>query len=278
MMQSHIPNGDFAAALEKRVEVDPTEHGLGPLHRLASRVHPPAEETRQIMAKAPRSTWQRASIAVGVFLLGQLLGLLYVGAVKPARADTVFSVITALTWAGPVVAWFAFRRRKLGLRQIKGHPLNTLAVLSAGMPEPWIEVRVSDEDVMIFELGEEGKGKPPLELAAEEDLVVSFDSVYVRAKTGVTPQADASEPSSQASEAVECLHRALMAELSRSPDQLWELESVCSEDIDEALGGHLDKVSFVVKQGQRYSTDGLCEAVERAVNTLRNQYELTLGD
>ena len=277
-MQPHIPNGDFAAALDGLAAVDPTEHGLGPLHRLASRVYPPAEQTLQVMAKAPRSIWQRALIASGVFLLGQLLGLLYVDAVKPGRPDTMFSVIWVLTWAGPLVAWFAFRHRKLGPRQIKGHPMNTLAVMSAGMPEPWIEVRISDEDVVIVELGEEGKNKPPLELVADEDLVVSFDSVYVRARASATPQADASEAPSQASGALECLHRALMAELSRSPDQVWELESECSEDIDEALGGHLTKASFVIKQWQRYGTDALCEGVLRAVNTLRDQYDLTLGD
>lgn len=57
-----------------------------------------------------------------MFLIGQILGMLYVGLVKPGESDTVFSAITALTWLGPLIAWFVLRHRHLGQRQIHGYP------------------------------------------------------------------------------------------------------------------------------------------------------------
>ncbi len=255
------------------------EHGLWPVHPRASRHHPPAQESHLISLNAPRSRWQRATAALGVLLLGQALGMLYVGLVKPGEPDTVYSAITALTWLGPLVAWFALRHRHLGQRQIHGYPPRTLAVMSAGMTEPWIELVIPDDD-----LGHAGDdatvhpGSPPSpdELAVNEDLLVYFDGVYVRAKSAQSQSA----PASHASGAISLLQRAIATELGLASDQVLEMkeETTYSADIDPEIGAHIAHLSLAIKRGQAWDTDELCEGIIRAVNTLRTRYDLILGD
>lgn len=286
MTQTHIPNGDYASAIETLTVpqapslADPADHGLGPLHRLASRQYPPAEQTRQVMAKAPRSRWLRALAAIGVFVVGQVLGMLYVGIMKPSHADQVFAVITIVTWAGPLIAWFGLKHRKLGTCQIQGHPLHTLAELSAGMATPWIEVRMPEEDMWTF--GDEHDDSTPsprrLEVRAAEDLIVSFNRVYVRARAGTPPQGAVPGTPSHANRAIDCLHRALVAELHLTPDQIWEMASECSENINDELGGHVDHAAFVIQRAQHRDTDTLCEGLVRSVDVLRTHFDLTQGD
>lgn len=282
----NIRNGDYASALDKltarpNAAASPSpelisaphtnashpepndtlaqECGLGPLHPRASRHHQPAQESHLISLEAPRSPWQRAAAALGVFLIGQILGMLYVGLVKPSESDTVFSAITALTWLGPLIAWFVLRHRHLGQRQIHGYPPKTLAVMSAGMTEPWIEIVIPDDD-----------------LAVNEDLLVYFDGVYVRAKSAQSQSA----PASHASGAISLLQRAIATELGLASDQVLEMkeETTYSADIDPEIGAHIDHLSFVIKRGQAWDTDELCEGIIRAVNTLRTRYDLILGD
>ncbi|MFZ2298320.1 MAG: hypothetical protein WAV91_08665 [Aquabacterium sp.] len=253
------------------------EHGLGPVHPRASRHHPPAQESHLISLKAPRSRWQRATAALGVFLLGQALGMLYVGLVTPGEPDTVYSAITALTWLGPLVAWFALRHRHLGQRQIQGYPPKTLAAMSAGMAEPWIELVIPDDDLGYA--GDDASGHPaappsPYELAINEDLLVYFGGVYVRAKSALPA------PASHARGAISLLQRAMAAELGLASDQVLEMkeESTYSADIDPEIGAHIDHLSLAIKRGQAWDTDELCEGIIRAVNTLRVRYDLILGD
>lgn len=301
-----IRNGDYASALDKltarpdaaastspelisaqhtnpsHTEANDTlaqEHGLGPLNPRASRHHPPAQKSHLISLKAPRSRWQRAAAALGVFLLGQALGMLYVGLVKPGEPDTVYSAITALTWLGPLVAWFALRHRYLGQRQINGYPPKTLAVISAGMAEPWIEIVIPDDDLR--HAGDDASDHPdspssPYELAVNEDLLVYLDGVYVRAKSAHSQSA----PASHARGAISLLQRAMAAELGLASDQVLEMkeESTYSADIDPEIGAHIDHLSLAIKRGQAWDTDELCEGIIRAVNTLRTRYDLILGD
>lgn len=301
-----IRNGDYASALDKltarpdaaaspppelisaqdtnlsHTEANDTlaqEHGLGPLHPGASRHHPPAQESHLISLKAPRSRWQRAAAALGVFLLGQVLGMLYVGWLKLGVPDTVSSAITALTWLGPLVAWVALRHRNLGERQIHGYPPKTLAAMSAGMAEPWIELAIPDDD--FGHAGDDtsvhpGSPPSPYELAINEDLLVYFDGVYVRAKSTHSHSASASH----ASGAINLLQRAIATELGLASDQVLEMkeESTYSADIDPEIGAHIGHLSLAIKRGQAWDTDELCEGIIRAVNTLRTRYDLVLGD
>ena len=302
----HIPDGDYASALDKltarpNAAASPSpelisaphtnashpepndtlaqEYGLGPLHPRASRHHPPAQESHLVSLKAPRSRWQRAVAALGVFLIGQVLGMLYVGLVKPEEPDTVLSAITAITWLGPLIAWFVLRHRHLGQRQIHGYPPNTLAVMSAGMAEPWIELTIPDAD--LSHAGEAGSAHPGVlsssdDLASSDDLLVHFDSVYVRAQSTQAQPA----PTSHASGAVSLLQRAMATELGLASDQVLEMKeaSTYSADIAPDIGAHIDHLSLIIKRGQTHDTDKLCEGIIRAIDTLRTRYDLTLGD
>ena len=279
-----IRNGDYASALDKLTarpstaaspsperisaqHANPThpepngtlaqEYGLGPLHPRSSRHHPPAQETHLVSLTAPRSRWQRAAAALGIFVLGNLIGVLYMARAQPDHPSGIFTAITLLTWLGPLTAWFMLRHRKLGQRQVHGYPPQTLAVMSAGMVEPWIELVIPDD-----------------ELAINEDLLVYFDSVYVRAKSAQPA------PASHARGAISLLQRAIATELGLASDQVLEMkeETTYSADIDPEIGAHIDHLSLVIKRGQSRDTDELCEGIIWAVNTLRTRYDLTLGD
>ena len=279
-----IRNGDYASALDKLTarpgpaaspsperisaqHANPThpephdtlaqEYGLGPLHPRASRHHPPAQEVHLVSLTAPRSRWQRAAAALGIFVLGNLIGMLYMARAQPDHPSGIFTAITLLTWLGPLIAWFMLRHRKLGQRQIHGYPPQTLAVMSAGMAEPWIELVIPDD-----------------ELAINEDLRVYFDSVYVRAKSAQPA------PASQARGAISLLQRAIATELGLASDQVLEMkeETTYSADIDPEIGAHIAHLSLAIKRGQAWDTDELCEGILRAVNTLRTRYDLILGD
>ena len=279
-----IRNGDYASALDKLTvhpgpaaspsperisaqHANPThpephdtlaqEYDLGPLHPRASRLHPPAQETHLVSLTTPRSRWQRAAAALGIFVLGNLIGMLYMVRAQPDHPSGIFTAITLLTWLGPLIAWFMLRHRKLGQRQIHGYPPQTLAVMSAGMAEPWIELVIPDD-----------------ELAINEDLRVYFDSVYVRAKSAQPA------PASQARGAISLLQRAIATELGLASDQVLEMknESTYSADIDPEIGAHIAHLSLAIKRGQAWDTDELCEGILRAVNTLRTRYDLILGD
>lgn len=279
-----IRNGDYASALDKltvhpgpaaspspeRISAQhatPThpephdtlaqEYGLGPLHPRASRLHPPAQETHLVSLTTPRSRWQRAAAALGIFVLGNLIGMLYMARAQPDHPSGIFTAITLLTWLGPLIAWFMLRHRKLGQRQIHGYPPQTLAVMSAGMAEPWIELVIPDD-----------------ELTINEDLRVYFDSVYVRAKSAQPA------PASHARGAISLLQRAVATELGLASDQVLEMkeETTYSADIDPEIGAHIAHLSLAIKRGQTRDTDELCEGIVRAVNTLRTRYDLILGD
>ena len=279
------PSSTAAATTAAQVDVDPAEYGLGPLHRLASRQHPPVEQTMRVMAKVKRSRWLRTLAALGVFLLGQVLSLIYVGVANTGQPNKVFFAISVLTWAGPVVAWFALRHRKLGYRQIQGYPRLTLAEMSAGMHKPWIEVCIPEESAMVYdyETNPDNPNQPSrvFELQADEDVIVSFDLMHVRAKTQPPTPASAAEVFSPAQKAMECLTRAIAAELPRPPDQVFEMSPMLLEDDEREIddgGESLDPPQFLIKGGQKMNTDALCEGLIRAVNVLRNQYDLTLND
>ncbi len=303
----NIHNGDYASAIDKLTTratttspsspitaeanglntpssdtPDPLarEYDLGPLHPRASRQYPPALQQVHVPLRTPRSRWRRAAAAIGVFLLGQALGLLYVGLAPAGEPGIVFAALTLLTWGGPWVAWFALRHRHLGQHVIHGHPLNTLAELSAGLEEPWIEVIIPDGTP------HENPSALPAHLASRhgsplaDDLLVHIDSVYVRARSA-PPSFDPATPStSQASAAVENLRRNLAAELGLSTDQVRELIdlSVSSEDISPEIGGHIERATLVIQTGQALDTDAVCDGIMRAVNTLRMQFDLTVGD
>lgn len=194
--------------------------------------------------------------------------------------DLIFKAVMLTTWVGPVVAWFALRHRKLGDEPIQGHPLNVLAQMSLGVSQGWLELRVPEEDLMSFvdDDAEPSSTKPKrLELVASEDLVASFGAAYVRARSGSASDQHGEVPS-QAHAAIDTLSKAITHELGLIEGQVWELESSASEDIDEEIGGHLDQVSFVIKRGQWRDTDEVCEALRRAVDTLRSRFELTAGE
>lgn len=126
-----IRNGDYASALDKLTvrpdsasspspepisaqRTNPThpdpndtlaqEHGLGPLHPRASRHHPPAQEAHFVSLTAPRSRWRRTASALGMFMLGNLIGMLYIGLARPSHPSGVFTAITLLTCLGPLTA------------------------------------------------------------------------------------------------------------------------------------------------------------------------------
>jgi hypothetical protein len=299
-----IRNGDYASALDKLTvrpdsaaspspepisaqHTNPShpephnalaqEHGLGPLHPRASRHHPPAQEAHLVSLTAPRSSWQRAAAALGIFMLGNLIGMLYIGLARPSHSSGVFTAITLLTWLGPLTAWLTLRHRKLGQRQIRGYPPRTLAVMSTGMAEPWIELVIPDDD--LGHAGDDASvhpGAPPstYELAINEDLLVYFDSVYVRARSAQPA------PASHARGAISLLQRTIATELGLASDQVLEMkdESTCSADIDPEIGAHIDHLTLAIKRGQAWDTDELCEGIIRAVNTLRTRYDLVLGD
>ena len=299
-----IRNGDYASALDKLTarpgpaaspsperisaqHANPThpephdtlaqEYGLGPLHPRASRHHPPAQEVHLVSLTAPRSRWQRAAAALGIFVLGNLIGMLYMARAQPDHPSGIFTAITLLTWLGPLAAWFMLRHRKLGQRQIHGYPPQTLAVMSAGMAEPWIELVIPDD--ALGHVGNDAATPPgappsPDKLAINEDLLVYFDSVYVRAKSAQPA------PASHARGAINLLQQAIATELGLASDQVLEMkeETTYSADIDPEIGAHIDHLSLAIKRGQAWDTDELCEGIIRAVNALRNRYDLILGD
>lgn len=116
----------------------------------------------------------------------------------------------------------------------------------------------------------------PYELDVNEDLLVYFYGVYVRAKSAQSQSA----PVSHASGAISLLQRAIAAELGLASDQVLEIkeESTDSADIDPEIGAYIDHLSLAIKRGQAWDTDELCEGIIRTVNTLRTRYDLVLGD
>lgn len=295
----NIHNGDYASAIDKLTVHSPEpigtqhqsagltesndalahEHGLGSLHPRASRRHPPAQESRLISLTAPRSRWQRAAAALGVFVLGQLLGMLYVGLAQPAHPTGAFKAITLLTWLGPLIAWFLLRHRDIGQRQIQGYPPRTLAVMSAGMSEPWIELVITDDDLdhaCDAEPAPPGYRPSTDELTVTENVLVYFDGVYVRAKSALSQP----ETASHARGAINLLQRAIATELGLASDQVLEMrdESMYSEDITPEIGAHIAQLSLAIKRGQAWDTDELCEGIIQAIHSLRARYDLVLGD
>ena len=145
------------------------------------------------------------------------------------------------------------------------------------MAEPWIELVIPDDD--LGHAGDDASGHPaappsPYELAINEDLLVYFDSVYVRAKSAQPA------PASHARGAICLLQRTIATELGLASDQVLEMkdESRYSADIDPEIGAHIDHLTLAIKRGQAWDTDELCEGIIRAVNTLRTRYDLVLGD
>ena len=118
------------------------------------------------------------------------------------------------------------------------------------------------------------------QLLASEDLIASFGPVYVRERPAPAPvEADeAASADSQARRALGVLRQPLRAELGLFPDQVWELEATTSNDINAELGGHIDQVSLVIQRGQWRDTDEVCEALLRAVHTLRKHFDLMPGE
>lgn len=259
------------------------EHGLGPLHPRASRRHAPPEQTWTVPLLEPRSKWLRGAAALGVFLLGTLVSVLYQDPAKPGGNDTVAAIIQVLTWLGVIAAWVMLSHRKRGEQAITGHPLNTLAQLSADVAPDWIELCVPDANEVCDVDDESAPADAPdksQQLLASEDLIASFGPVYVRERPGPTPvEADEAAPAdSQARRAIDVLRLALTAELGLFPDQVWELEATTSNDINAELGGHIDHVSLVIQRGQWRDTDEVCAALLRAVHTLRSRFELMPGE
>lgn len=228
----------------------------------------------------PRSRGLLAVIAIGVFLLGQGLAFLYVGRGYLDSPDLVFKAIMGLTWAGPIMAWWAFRHRHLGKQEIKGYPVSTLAQLAADVTDGWIIVHVPDEDLICLADEEQGDDQAParrLELVANEDLIVSFGAVYFRAVAAeMWPSKEGRQ--SQAHQAIECLMTAMVDELGLFAHQVWALESEESEDIESNGHGHIDHVSFVIKRGQQRDIDEVCAALLRAIGALRKQFALMPGE
>lgn len=253
-------------------------NGLGPLHPRASHNHPPAEQTRLVPLRQPRSVVQRVAASVSVFVLGQSIGTWYLHTAHPQAPDLVFKAITLLTWIGPVVAWFALRHRHLGEHSIQGHPVNVLADMSGGVSERWITLEIEREDVVHDiedELQQPAQTSRVAEVLAQEDLNVDFGPVYVRAK------ADASHGAGTSSQAVQAIHtllKALTVELGLFTHQVQPLHASPSEDIDTEIGGHIDEMSFIIKRGQRQDTDEVCAAVLRAVDAMRMQFDLKPGE
>ena len=118
------------------------------------------------------------------------------------------------------------------------------------------------------------------QLLASEDLIASFGPVYVREKPAPAPMGakEAHPADTQARRALDVLRQALTAELGLFPDQVWELEATTSNDINAELGGHIDHVSLVIQRGQWRDTDEVCEALLRAVHTLRTHFDLMPGE
>jgi hypothetical protein len=255
-----------------------TPNGLGPLHPRASRIHPPAEQTRLVPLRQPRSMVQRAAASISVFVLGQSVGAWYLRTAELQAPDLVFKAIGLLTWLGPVVAWFALRHRHLGDRSIQGHPLNVLAEMSAGLSERWITLEIESEDVVHDiedELLQPGQTARIVEVVASEDLIVDFGPVYVRGKGNASADAGTA---SQACRAIQVLLAALTRELGLFTHQVQPLYASPSEDIETEIGAHIDEMSFVIKHGQRQDTDEVCAAVLRAVDALRMQFDLKPGE
>lgn len=255
-------------------------HGLGPLHPRASPTHPPAEQTRLVAQLQPRGLLQRLTASIGLFVLGQAVGVWYLHSMRPTTKDPVFNTIMLMSWAASIAAWILLRHRKVGDEVVQGHPMNVLAEMSMGVSEAWVELRIPDEDLM--SLVEADADTPSaatrkLELVANEDLVASFGAAYVRALS-TSPSSHGGKDRSQASAAIDVLAQAIASELGCFEGQVWELESSISEDIDEEIGGHLDHVSFVIKRGQWRDTDEVCAALQQAVTTLKSQFHVTHGD
>lgn len=259
------------------------EHGLGPLHPRASGRHAPPEQTWTVPLLEPRSKWLRGAAALGVFLLGTLVSVLYRDPAEPGGSDTVAAIIQVLTWLGVIAAWVMLSHRKRGEQPITGHPLNTLAQLSADVAPDWIELCVPDANEVCDVDDESAPADAPTQsqqLLASEDLIASFGPVYVREKPAPAPMGakEAHPADTQARRALDVLRQALTAELGLFPDQVWELEATTSNDINAELGGHIDHVSLVIQRGQWRDTDEVCAALLRAVHTLRSRFELMPGE
>ncbi len=220
----------------------------------------------------------RAAAAIGVFLLGQMLSMLYLPSVATGHPDAVFTILSLLAWLAPFVAWFALKHRTLGTRELKGFPLNVLAELSADVLPQWIAVRIPHQNMISMD-GDVARGatgrKERRELRADEDILVLFGPAYLRSKAIRPPDGHSA---SQASQAVDVLIQAIAHELGLFASPVWELESTMSEDISDELGGHLDHLAVVIQRGQFSDVDQVCEALMRAVDTLCLHFELKPGE
>lgn len=266
--------GAPATAAPSAAQPLPADHGLGPLHPKASRRHAPPEERRMVALKVKRSRWARLLVGVGLFLAGNVLAMLYIGLMGSTERDLGFDVLFTLTWLAPFVAWFGLRHRRLGEVEVKGYPLHTLAVMDAGLGEPCITLRVSDEDMVVADTVwlTDGKEAEQLEIVAADDLIIEIDALLIRA------EAPSSEPdnTSHGEQALTLLRRQVASQLCLPADRLPILSPTVSENFDDGITASIDYAEIIVKGGQRLDTDAVCDAVASAMTMVQQRYRVTL--
>lgn len=259
---------------EAGLRANPAEHGLGPLHPRASRRHAPPEERRLVTVKVKRSRWVRLLVGIGLFLVGNVIAMLYIGVTGATERDTVFNVLFALTWLAPFVAWFALRRRKLGQAEVKGHPLHTLAVMDLGLGKPCVVLRVAEEDMIVVDTVwlPGGKEAEQLEIVANDDLIIQIDGLLVRAHTPAL-QEDSAPHSKRA---LLAWQKALAAELGLPDARLPILSPTVSDNFDEGLASSMEYAEIIVKGGLRLDTDTVCDAMASALAAVRQHLTIEL--
>lgn len=256
------------------LQADPADHGLGPLHPRASRRHAPPEERCMVTVKVKRSRWVRLLAGIGLFLMGNVISMLYIGLSGATERDAGFDVLFTLTWIAPFVVWFALRHRKLGQTEIKGYPLHTLAVMDLGLGEPCVTLRVPEEDSIVVDTVwlANGQDAEQAEVCAHEDLIIEIDTLLIRANALSLPAGETSHGRS----ALLAFQQALAASLYVPTERLAILSPTVSDNFEDGMASSVDYAEVILKGGLRMDTDAVCDAISSAMYTVRQHYSVEL--